>query len=156
MNTVAEPKSICVVIDVPGVSFMVAETFIWAALIQRNLSRALREKDLLCQDVPCAQNGFATGKDSSSAVCCLFTTFALFNVTNLKGGLAAIIAELEALYLLPHSRIGWSDDREGIWRPAYPPGSSEDFVFHINLVKAYVEALLKRLPQDGSAPSPGQ
>jgi hypothetical protein len=110
------------------------DTSFYVNLIKRTLSRALRDKNLLCKDEPCQRNDFSADRYSASAVGYLNKIIAVLTVNNVAAGLSTIRAELESSGGLANAEIGWLDAREVLWRCWYPAGHTEPFERNLDLI----------------------
>jgi hypothetical protein len=119
-----------------------------SAVILSNLYRsalcgALRQKGLLSQDPPSAQNQFRP-KDAASVTTRGNTTFALIQVTDLKRGMETIRDELVSLEASAFAEIGYLGT-DCVWHAWQPPDAETDFPAAVALMKSWFK-------RDGNPP----
>lgn len=122
------PNGIFVVLRVPGLIFVGPGAEIIQAMLSRILSAPLRDKGLLCQQQPCAENGFVA-KDRAIVIADpvgFDKVFGFFTVNHLNLALAAVKESLASIDALPHCKIGWMG-RDGGWLGLWPHETREPF-----------------------------
>ena len=141
-------------LQVPGLFSAGPGENVLADMLGKIISRALREKSLLCHDQPCEANAFSL-KESFIVGARIDIMVGLFEVTDLDAGALAIRAELESFAALQYSEIGWFDTDDG-WIGWYPPDAKNPFEDPRALLKRLRDIRRRQEPPPQTPPPPPQ